>query len=77
MKIRISSRSPNGFFRLGRKWGPNPVDVEVTADEAKTLKAEKALVVVELGTAPAGGDDKKPEPSPADDNRADHARRGR
>ncbi|MCC4116352.1 hypothetical protein LLG90_13410 [Aromatoleum toluclasticum] len=46
--LRIASRSPAGFRRCGRRWGPEPVEVdaaEFTEDEIMRLFAEPELMV--------------------------------
>lgn len=47
-RLRIASRSPAGFRRCGRRWGPEPVEVdadEFTEAEILRLFAEPELMV--------------------------------
>lgn len=56
--LRIASRSPGGFRRCGRRWGPQPVEVrsdEFSDDEILRLFAEPELIVLAVtdGMPPA------------------------
>lgn len=54
--LQVSSRSESGFRRGGRHFGPEPTTLalnEITADDADAIRAEPALVVVEVDLTPA------------------------
>lgn len=54
--VRVKSKSPRGFWRCGRHFGPGWTEVPVeslTAQELERLKAEPNLVVEIPAAAPA------------------------
>ena len=44
----------NGFFRAGRHWPQNPVEVELDAETLEAIAAEPKLVVVPAPKPPKG-----------------------
>ena len=49
--LQVQSRSPAGFRRAGREWGPDPVKVplsELTDDQVQALRDEPGLLVVDV-----------------------------
>lgn len=51
--LRIASRSPGGFRRCGRRWGPEPVEVD--ADEFSEGEIQRLLAEPELMVAAVTG----------------------
>lgn len=51
MKIVVSARSERGFRRMGKFWPATETVVDVTPEEYKTLKDERALIVVDVEKA--------------------------
>jgi hypothetical protein len=54
MKIEVRAKSDKGFRRLGKFWGPEPVEVDLSETDAKVLLAEAQLLTRKLEGAAAG-----------------------
>lgn len=55
VKLEVRSKSDKGFFRAGHHFGPTPVEVEVSPEDAERIRNEPQLLVRGVGagtTAP-------------------------
>ncbi len=65
IKLEVRSKSPNGFRRAGRYWGPEPVEVELEGELANQVMHERQLLVRRMDGQPIPSRDAARPPSKA------------